>query len=103
MIEIEGYYRPFRTWLENEPQARHFDRDGATYLAAPVAAMDAVGGLAVTAIGAKGPTPEMPARRPSESATHYSGHDGIFVELGAMWSPENMSRQPQERTRSLTA
>jgi hypothetical protein len=96
---IEGYYRPFRTWLAREPQAHRVEREGTMYLAAPLGAVDVTVGLAVDAMDEKLALPDPTDRRPSDSVTHYAGRDGVLVELGSMWSAENMNKEPQERTR----
>jgi len=97
---IEAYYRPFRTFLAREPQSRILERNGTPYRAAPVAAVDVTVGLAIDATDEKMPPTDVSARQPSESETHYAGHDGVLVELGSMWSAENMGREPQARTRA---
>lgn len=97
---IEAYYRPFREFLAREPQARVLERGGTSYRAALVAAVDVTVGLAVEAADDKLPPGGVFARRPSESEAYYAGHDGVLVELGSMWSADNMGREPQARTRA---
>jgi hypothetical protein len=100
---LEAYYRPFRTWLEREPQARIVERGGIPYRVAPVAAIDVTVGLAMdTLLGnvSRDQSNEAPDRFRSEGIAHYVGRDGVLVEVGPMWSTENMNREPQERTRS---
>jgi hypothetical protein len=50
---LEAYYRPFRTWLEIEPQVSSRERAGVLYRVAPVAAVDLTVGLAVDAMPGK--------------------------------------------------
>lgn len=97
---VEAYYRPFRTLLAREPDTRILERNGTPYRAVPVAAVDVTVGLAVDVGDEKVPPAELSARQPSESETHYAGHDGVLVELGSMWSGENMGREPQARVRT---
>lgn len=96
---LEAYYRPFRTFVSREPETRTIEREGTVYRIASVGAVDVTVGLALDEMGDKLPPSEARERRHSESEVHYAGRDGVLVELGSMWSTENMSREPQERTR----
>ena len=97
---IEAYYRPFREFLAREAQARILERDGTRYRAATVSSVDVTVGLAIDTAETKTPSGEVFTRRPSDGERHYAGHDGVLVELGSMWSAENMGREPQARTRA---
>jgi hypothetical protein len=90
--------RPFRTWLEAEPQVRSVEREGVLYRVAPVAAVDLTIGLAIETTPGKLEPSDPHERFHSEGATHYAGRDGLLVEVGPLWSPENMTKEPQERT-----
>jgi hypothetical protein len=94
---LEAYYRPFRSWLETAPDVRTVERDGVPYRVASVTAVDLTVGLAISTSPGKLPPEEMHHALHSEGATHYAGRDGVLVEVGPMWSADNMSKEPQER------
>jgi hypothetical protein len=95
---LEGYYRPFRTWLESEPQAHAIEKGDATYVVSQVDSVDLTVGLAMDFMTEKLPQSEIRARRPSHGPSFYAGSDGVLVEVGRLWSPANMRKEPQERS-----
>ncbi len=98
---LAGYYRPFRAWLEGEPQAHAIERGDTTYVVAQVDSVDLTVGLAMDFRADKLPQSDIEARRPSHGLSYYAGSDGILVEVGPLWSLENMRREPQERSRGV--
>jgi hypothetical protein len=94
---LEAYYRPFRTWLAEDPRAHDREIEGTTYRVAPVDAADVTVGVDRDVIAAELPQPKR--RQPlAESEAHYAGSDGVIVIVGPLWSDENMRLEPQERT-----
>lgn len=93
---LEGYYRPFRTWLERDPRAHERDIDGVLYRAAPVESVGLEVGLEEDLMHKEGDI--SPRERRSTEGKYYSGGDGVIVIPGPLWSHENMMREPQERT-----
>jgi hypothetical protein len=93
---IEAYYRPFRTWLEEDPRAHTTEMAGRIYRAAPIDSADITVGLAPNAGSAELLNAD---REGAQSDRHYAGRDGVLVILGTAWSTENMTREPQERRR----
>jgi hypothetical protein len=95
---IEAYYRPFRVLLSRATETRTVQRARTSYRVTTVAAVDVTVGLNVDLMDEKVPVQETLDRPHSESEGHYAGRDGILVELGPMWSADNMGREPQSRT-----
>jgi hypothetical protein len=102
---FEAYYRPFREWLRETPNARTERVQGQEFVVADTPEVDltigipqeiARGELAAT-------TRARPARRDvlreDQGNREYLGADGVFIRTGTLWSEENMRRQPQERSR----
>ena len=94
---LEAYYRPFHTWLEMAPDVRVAERGGRVYRMASVAAVDLTIGLAIDTFPGKDTSQEVLRPAQGEGAIYYAGHDGVLVEVGPMWSDENMTKEPQER------
>lgn len=94
---FEAYYRPFYTWLEIAPDVRVAERGGRVYRMASVAAVDLTVGLAIDTFPGKDTSEEVLRPVQGEGAIYYAGHDGVLVEVGPMWSDENMTKEPQER------
>ncbi len=94
---MEGYYRPFRTWLSRSQRTTEFG--GRIFRIAEADNADFTVGLAENQLeqGFAGISePEHHVR----NENYYVGRDGVLVMLGSMWSPKNMRLEPQSRTRS---
>jgi len=94
---MEGYYRPFRTWLSRSQRTTGFG--GRIFRIAEADNADFTVGLAENQLeqGLAGISePEHHVR----NENYYVGRDGVLVMLGSMWSPKNMRLEPQSRTRS---
>ena len=92
---LHAYYRPFKTWLAEDPRAYENEIDGVMYRLAPVDAADLTVGVSTEVIAA-----DLPRAREAaivEGQRYYSGRDGVIVIPGPVWSDENMKREPQER------
>jgi hypothetical protein len=95
---FEGYYRPFRTWLSNNPQADMIEIAGVVYRAAPVGNVDVTVGLSTNMMDDNFAASPSVGQQHAENEKRYAGSDGVLVELGPRWSTQNMTREPQERT-----
>jgi hypothetical protein len=94
---VHDYYRPFRAWLSAEAFPDTSEVGGHSYRTARVEAVDLTVGLAVDLEAADGPGIQQATRPRFVSETAYAGQDGVLVELGPSWTPNNMAREPQER------
>jgi hypothetical protein len=95
----EGYYRPFIKLLEE-------DEDGEIELVGNdrfrtmfLSSVDAHVGLSEKMFVPDVLQAGVPFNAPVRDEALYRGRDGILVNLGELWSSENMRREPQERTR----
>ena len=95
---FEGYYRPFRTWLSNNPQADMIEIAGVVYRAAPVGNVDVTVGLSTNMMDDNFAASPSVGQQHAENEKRYAGSDGVLVELGPRWSTQNMTREPQQRT-----
>lgn len=94
------YYRPFRTWLSQEPAAHKTARAKHAFVAAHLSAVDLTVGLAVDLFGEEPPVTRAAEREVPKEEAFYVGSDGVLVELGSLWSTENMAREPRSRTKT---
>jgi len=93
---IEGYYRPFRTWLSHSQ--RRTELDGRVFRIAEADNADLTVGLAENRLEQGVDGISEPEHR-IENEKYYIGRDGVLVMLGPMWSADNMQLEPQSRTR----
>jgi hypothetical protein len=103
---FEGYYRPFRNWLQRNTAARSVIIQGRTFFEVPLGHLDLAIGLEA-ALLKDSPISERAnsaaefardfAREPQERV--FVGADGILVRTGSLWDSNNMRQQPQERAR----
>lgn len=95
---FEGYYRPFREWLQRDPARRRVKVGDRIFIEAPIEQLNLAVGLDEELAGS--PTTESArAEASTESGGIFVGTDGILVRTGPLWSSSNMRREPQERTR----
>lgn len=97
---FEGYYRPFRAWLQRDPARRRVRVGERTFIEAPIEQLDLAVGLdeALVSLPETERTKvEIEVREESENA--FVGADGILVRTGPLWSSNNMRKEPQERIR----
>jgi hypothetical protein len=102
---FEGYYRPFREWLREAPNARTESVRGQRFVLAETPEVDLTVGVSEEIV--RGETPLRRRAQVAERGTvaeeevdkAYLGADGVLVRVGTLWSEENMRREPQERSR----
>jgi hypothetical protein len=103
---FEGYYRPFREWLREDPSRRRVKVGEHTFIEAPIERLDLSVGLdeelmvypASERARSEAESIRELAREQSENI--FVGADGVLVRTGELWSSSNMRHQPQERTRA---
>lgn len=95
---FEGYYRPFREWLQRDPSRRRVFVGDRTFIEAPIEQLDLAVGLDEELLESPA-TERTSAAVSKESEDVFVGADGILVRTGPLWSSNNMRREPQERTR----
>lgn len=94
---IEGYYRPFRTFLSTSEET--VELKGERFRIAHADVTDLEVGLTERWI--QGNVPDITIEEDQGGGDeYYVGRDGILVRLGPMWSPSNMALEPQSRTRT---
>ena len=102
---FEGYYRPFREWLREQPNARREEIRGQGFIVADISDVDLTVGLredfvVAEAAPGKPETIERAAAQGEYAAKEHLGADGVLVRAGPLWSTDNMRQEPQERKRS---
>jgi hypothetical protein len=100
---IEGYYRPFRTWLLADPGSRVVEFNRRDYLTAPVTSVNLWVGLETGQLGDEIPDTRRVGEHPDVGEDRYFGRDGVLVSLGPAWVAENMTLEPQERVPQAAA
>lgn len=93
---MEGYYRPFRTLLSRSEQT--IELRGEQFRISHTDNADLAVGLAERRMEANAPSLTV-AEHQGDGEKYYVGRDGVVVILGSLWSPSNMAREPQSRTR----
>jgi hypothetical protein len=104
---FEGYYRPFRSWLQRNPNTRRTAIQGRSFVESLIEPLNLSVGLESDLLEDL-LTPERvrsarefgsgSARELPENT--FVGADGVLVRTGSLWNSSNMRRQPQERTRA---
>ncbi len=93
---IEGYYRPFRTFLSSSEETVELKGERFRIAHADVADLE----VGLTQRRMQRDVPDITIEEDQGGGEeYYVGRDGILVRLGPMWSPSNMALEPQSRTR----
>jgi hypothetical protein len=92
---VSTYYRPFAALLGENRSAVHVELDGRGYRGVPFPEFDLFIGLADEQVDIR-PTVKDTPRGVNNG---FVGSDGVFVNLGPIWSAEKMRLQPQMRGR----
>ena len=93
---MEGYYRPFRTFLSRSDKT--IELRGERFRISHADSADLAVGLAERRMEANAPNIR-DAEHQDDDQKYYVGRDGVLVILGPLWSPSNMALEPQSRTR----
>ncbi len=94
---IEAYYRPFRTWLSEDPRTSEIEIAGKRYRAVSIENVGLTVGLEINLFEEKVTTRPAINHQLAQDEKYFAGRDGILVVLGPVWSRENMLLEPQER------
>lgn len=94
---IEGYYRPFREWLPEAPEARQEQIGNRVYRVAYLPEVDISVGCSEDLLRVDPVEGVVRRRQRFSTDNQYEAPDGLLVRVGELWSEENMRRQPQER------
>ena len=94
---LGDYYRPFVAWLGQD--AHPLTIAGRSYRTRLIDSVDVRIGLASDLSALQLPSTRVNSlgREPVEQGAIYAGRDGLLVELGPLWSVENMRVEPSVR------
>ena len=91
---FKGYYRPFKTWIKDAPDATHFEWRGTNYKMVTIKSVDVSIALVEDVLEND---KLFFLGEPSKEGQIFAAPDGLLVQIGSAWSRDNMKKEPQER------
>lgn len=91
---IDGYYRPFREWLEEVTDVTTIDYRGNSYRQARIQELDINIGLDERIRETQGILPRFYFDEQIGEEGTFVATDGLFVRTGQLWSQANMVLEP---------